>query len=424
MEPGIHLKKWQKQFFTIIFGQAVSLIGSSAVQFSLIWWLASSSGSAMVMATSGLFAFVPLLVLGPFVGVFIDRHSRKKIVIFADLFQGLAALVFAAAFLLGEPPYYIAWVVLGLRSVGNAFHSPSIQSIMPLLVPPEELTRANGWSQFMSAGAFMLGPVLGAAMYASLPMPLILVTDMVGALAACGTMLSVKVPELKKEREEAPRFFHEMREGAAVLLRERPLFAVLMFSAASMIFYMPLSSYYPLMTSDFFKLSAWHGSLAEFLYALGMLLSSALMGLAARGRNKIFGTFAGIFGIGAMSILAGVLPPEREMFYVFAAACFVIGAAGNIFNIFTMSYVQSSLPPESLGRVFSLIMSGMSATMPIGLALSGPLAETHGVNFWFFVSGIAIVVISSIGYPVCAGLQRKFSRPASAGEGGSAPPLG
>ena len=75
--------RWKQKFLTIAAGQTVSLIGSSAVQFSLIWWLASETGSPMMMALSGLVAFLPQIFLGPFAGVWIDRLKRKHVAIAA-----------------------------------------------------------------------------------------------------------------------------------------------------------------------------------------------------------------------------------------------------------------------------------------------------------------------------------------------------
>lgn len=81
---------WKRSFLTIVIGQTFSLIGSSAAQFALIWWLASETGSPLLMAFSGLLAFLPQLLLGPFAGVWIDRWPRKYVTISADLFIGLS----------------------------------------------------------------------------------------------------------------------------------------------------------------------------------------------------------------------------------------------------------------------------------------------------------------------------------------------
>jgi DHA3 family macrolide efflux protein-like MFS transporter len=152
--------EWKRRFFTIVAGQTISLIGSSAVQFSLIWWLASETTSPIMMSLAGLFAFLPQLLLGPFAGVWIDRWRRKTVIICADMFTGLVAALFALSFLVWSPPYWLVCVVLGVRAVAGVFHTPAIQAVVPMLVPGEELVKANGWSQLLQAGAFMLGPVI------------------------------------------------------------------------------------------------------------------------------------------------------------------------------------------------------------------------------------------------------------------------
>jgi len=218
--------KWKRDFLTIAGGQTVSLIGSAAVQFSLIWWLASETASPIMMSIAGVFAFLPQLVLGPFAGVWVDRLNRKTVIIAADLFIGLVALVFAFFFLFGNPPYWSVCLVLGIRGVGNVFHSPAIQAAVPMLVPQQELVRANGWSQFMQSGAFLLGPVLGAAMYTALPLWIILLSDLAGALVASATVVLVKIPDPERQIKQRPRFFYEMKEGAAAICQDRKLFIV------------------------------------------------------------------------------------------------------------------------------------------------------------------------------------------------------
>lgn len=86
---------WKRNFLVVASGQTISLIGSSAVQFALIWWIASETSSALMLSLAGLFAFLPQLVLGPFAGVWIDRMKRKAVIIGADLFIASAAGVFA-----------------------------------------------------------------------------------------------------------------------------------------------------------------------------------------------------------------------------------------------------------------------------------------------------------------------------------------
>lgn len=397
---------WKRGFYTIFAGQTVSLIGSSAVQFALIWWLASGTDSPMMLALSGLVAFLPQLLLGPFAGVWIDRLSRKKVAIAADLFMGFCALAFALVFFAGQPPYWAALLAMGARAVGSVFHTPSIQAITPLLVPQEELMRANGVNQFLQSGAFMLGPVLGAAMFAALPMWAILLTDTLGAVVASSLMLIVPIPELPPREGQTPHFFGEMKGGLAALMRQKPLWLLTLCATACMAFFLPLSSYYPLMTSSYFRASAWHASMVELAYAGGMMLFAALMGsVGDKAKNPLALSYLGLLGLGLTSLFCGLLPTTMWGFWVFMALCGLMGGCGNIYSIPYMATLQRSIPPEAQGRVFSLIGSLMSLAMPVGLILSGPAAERIGVHGWFFVTGAAVCLLTLVCFLWSRGLK-------------------
>lgn len=387
---------WKRGFLTIAVGQTVSLIGSSAVQFSLIWWLASETGSPIMMSFAGLFAFLPQMLLGPFVGVWIDRVKRKYVIIGADLFIGLIALVFALFFILdGTPPYWSVFVVVGLRSLGNVFHSPAIQAAIPMLVPKDQLVRAGSWNQFMQSGAFMLGPVLGAAMYAALPLWVILLSDIVGAAVASLTVASVKIPDPERGQVEKPHLLGEMKEGLSALVTDKKLLITTAASMLAMVFYMPLASYYPLMSSDHFAGTSWHAGLVELLYAAGMMACAAIFSRFGNIKNKLAMVHWGLFGLGATSLVCSLLPRDMAWFWLFAAACCLMGAAGNVYNIPYVAYLQQNIAPEKMGRVFSLIGSLSSAAMPIGLLVAGPVAESGGVALWFFISGIAVILMTA-----------------------------
>ncbi len=387
---------WKKSFFTIFTGQALSLIDSSAVQFSLIWWLSSETESAMMLALAGLLAFLPQLVLGPFAGVWVDRLKRKTVIICADLFTGLVAAGFAITFFFHTPPYWSACVVLGIRAIGGVFHTPAIQAAVPMLVPREELTRANGWSQFLQSGAFMLGPVLGAVMYASLTLPVILLSDLLGAIIAVLTVAPVKIPELTHAHAEKPHIFREIKEGVVIFLGDKKLTIVTAAMTLSMIFFMPLGTLHPLMVSNYFRGTAWHASIANIMYAAGMMGGAVVAGSLGRFKNRLFQVQAGIFLLGILSLLCGILPQTMFGFWLFALLCLLLGATGNLYNIPFMSYLQETIPREAQGRAFSLMGSLMSFTLPLGLAAAGPVSETYGVTVWFLVAGIAVMTITAL----------------------------
>lgn len=149
---------WKSAFLRVALGQAVSQLGSHGVQFALIWCLAEETASPGVLGAAGLVAYLPMTLLSPLAGVAADRWNRKVLCITADLAMGGAALGYAV--LLGQfalPPWTVL-ILLGLRGVGSTFQQPAIQSILPQLVPADQLVRANGWMQLLNGGPSRCSP--------------------------------------------------------------------------------------------------------------------------------------------------------------------------------------------------------------------------------------------------------------------------
>lgn len=392
-EYKIDEHKWKKTFFIIAMGQAVSLIGSSAVQFAIIWWLAEETASPLMMGIAGVAAFLPMTLFSPFAGVAADRYNRKTICIISDLSTGFMALIYAVLFYYMDVPVWAVIVVLGLRGVGGTFQQPAIQSIIPQLVPADQLVRVNGWTQLMISGSFILGPVIGALMYAAVPLWVILLTDVIGAVFASITLAIVKVPRLVRPDSELHGFISQFKEGIEVYREDRSLFMLVLAQALCMFFYAPLSSFYPLMTSDFFKLSALHGSIVETAYAAGMMVSALLFSSVIKVRHKIGTAYVGLLGMGVACMLGGMLPPVFWGWLLFSLACAFMGAFGNVHSIPVVAYMQETIAPEKMGRAFSLLMLISSFTMPVGLLVGSPIAEKIGVHSWFFISGLGMIII-------------------------------
>lgn len=387
--------KWKSKFLIVALGQAISLLGSHGVQFALIWWLAEKTSSPLMLGISGLVAYLPMTLFSPLAGIAADRINRKFICIFSDMTMGIIAMVYAVLLHFFDLPVWTVFIMLCVRGTGSTFQQPAIQSIIPQLVPPEQLVKTNGWMQLMNAGSFFLGPIIGASLYAAFPMSVVLMSDVIGAVLASAALAVVKVPKLEKQRMESQNMALQFKEGLEVFQQDKKLFCLIVCEALCMFFYAPLSSFYPLMTSDYFRLSAIHGSTVELAFAVGMMASSLLFSSVLKIKRKIRTSFIGLLGMGISAAICGMLPPVYAGWIFFAATCICLGASGNIHTIPLTAYIQETVAAEKMGRAFSVLTLISSVTMPVGLLISSPIAEKVGVNTWFFISGVSMVLITT-----------------------------
>ena len=222
-------ENWKTRFTMVALGQAVSMLGSHGVQFALIWWLAEKTSSPLMLGISGIAAYIPMSLFSPFAGIAADRYNRKFISIFSDLSMGSAALIYAALLYFFDLPVWTVFVMLCVRGIGSTFQQPAIQSIIPQLVPKDELIKTNGWMQLLNSGSFLLGPVIGAFLYAVFPMPIVLMSDVAGAVLASIALGIVKIPKLAQVETEKQHFVKEIKEGIQVFRDDIILLFIVIF---------------------------------------------------------------------------------------------------------------------------------------------------------------------------------------------------
>ncbi len=387
--------KWKRDFFTIWTGQAISLFTSAILQMAIIFYLTEKTGSAMVLSIASLVGFLPYAVFGPMIGVLVDRYDRKRIMIAADLIIAAAGVAMAIIALYMELPVWMVMIVLFIRSIGTAFHSPALSAVTPLLVPEEQLTRCAGYSQSLQSISFILSPAAAAFLYSVWELNAIIAIDVLGAVIACITVALVRIPKLSLEQQSLEQnFMKEMKEGLVVLKESKGLFALLLIGTLYMFVYMPINALYPLISMEYFSGTPMHVSITEIAYASGMLAGGLLLGQLGGFKKRIVLITASIFMMGASLTISGLLPSSG--FAIFVVCCAVMGLSVPFYSGVQTALFQEKIKPEYLGRVFSLTGSIMSLAMPVGLILSGIFADRIGVNNWFLISGILIIVIAII----------------------------
>lgn len=389
----IKTEHWQRSFYTLWAGQAVSLITSAVLQMAIIWHLTEETGSAMVLSIATLVGFLPQAILGPFIGVLVDRYHRKYVMIGADLLIAAVGLVLALASLAMELPVWLIMVVLFLRSVGTAFHSPALNAVTPLLVPEDQLTKCAGYTQSIQSASYILGPALAALLYAVWDLNSIILVDVGGAVLASILTAFVFIPRLEAGESAAQgNLMLEMKEGYSALRSNKGLFALLWVGALYMLFFMPINALFPLMSMKYFGGTTYHASLVEIVFAAGMLVGGLVLGVWGGFKNRVLSLAASILLMGVSLIVSGLLPVKG--FAVFVLCSTLMGFSAPFYSGVQTALFQEKISPEYLGRVFALLGSVVSVAMPLGLVLSALFADTLGVNRWFLISGILITGIA------------------------------
>lgn len=388
-------RSWKRTFFTIQSGQAISLITSSALQMALIFYLTEKTNSSMTLALATLVGFLPQGVLGLFIGGWIDRHSRKRIMIGADLFIAAVSALLAVISAFLDPPVWVVLAILFLRSIGSAFHTPSINAVTPLIVPTDKLAKCTGYIQSLQSVSSIVSPALGALLYAQCTLTEIIALDVVGAVIASIAVMLVKIPNIDVANiPQSEGVLAGAKEAYRILAQQKGLLTLLWMGALYMFAYMPINALFPLISMNHFGGTTWHVAMSESVFAAGMLLGGIVLGVWGGFQRKTTTVLLSIAVMGIALLIAGVLPASG--FIAFVVCCAIMGFSAPFYGVQTAIY-QEVVRPEYLGRVFSLSLSTMSLAMPLGLIAAGCFADMTGVETWFAISGIFIAGIAVVG---------------------------
>lgn len=391
----LFMKSWKTKFILLGIGQAVSILTSSILQMAIVWYLTQRTGSAAVITLSTLSGYLPRAILGMFTGSFIDRYDRKKILVLSDTGIALAALSLAAVALWTEIPIWLIFLILCLRSIGTAFHTPSLGAIIPTIVPKEQLPRCAGLLQSFDSVSMILSPALAAVLFSIWDLSAIVLLDVLGAAVAITIVLFLPLPKNKAENSAGPvHIWQDTKDGIAILRSEKGMLAILIVSTLYAFIYFPIGSLYPLITMTYFGGSVADSSLVEIVFSGGTLAGALLLGWVGNKLHKVGAIAASILLYGLGVLFTGLLPPDGLPVFILLSA--VMGLTIPFFYGLRTAIFQSRIPNEYLGRVLSLAYSVSLFAAPLGLLLGGGISEAAGVQTCFLICGVLSACLGTV----------------------------
>jgi DHA3 family macrolide efflux protein-like MFS transporter len=397
-EQSMVLTNWKKNYSFFLSGQFLSGITSMVVQYAIIWYLTRTTGSATILSFATLLGMIPMALLSPFVGPLVDRWDKKKLLIVTDVIVAIFALVLAIVGTVSESfPIWLVFVSLFMRSVAQTFQMPTIQSILPTIVPSSQITRTNGQLGMVQSANFIIAPALGAALFSVVPVNYLILLDVLGAVFGVGLLIFVKIPKVAPETLEVPlAVFKDAKFGLQKLAEKKGLWYITLNGAFVTLLFMPAASLYPLMTLDYFGGSVGQAGVVEVSYAVGMLLGGMVISFVGMWKDRMKPIFIAYIVIGLTIGASGLVPSDSQGFLYFILLNAGAGFATPYFNTSLMAMIQQSYEPSVLGRVLGVFNSLMNLTGPIGLLFAGPLADRFGVEKMFLFAGIGILLCGII----------------------------
>lgn len=386
-------ENWQKNFAILYTGQAILLLTSKLIQMAIVWYLIDTTNSAGVLAFATLVGFLPQAIIGYFAGAIIDRYNKKRVIFFSVLFVTFFSFVLFAYWSITTPSIPFIYTILFLRALGMAFHQPALQSMVPLIVPKEMLTKYAGIAKSFESVSDLLSPALAAFFYTIIAINFIILIDVIGLLVALVVLMLVKIELMDTKREEY-YYKSELKKGLVYLKEKQGLVALLIISGLYAIIYFPIGTLFPLIAISHFDIGIEGSATLEIIFSLGTLMGAFLLAFVGNKLNKILAYILSIIVYGAGLVVIGLLP--IELYLVFFVIAFIMGISIPFYHSVQTAIIQYNVDFEYLGRILTLISSFQRFLMPIGLILSSMFVEVIGIENWFFYSGIITIILAIV----------------------------
>lgn len=365
-----------KHYIIFWLGQSVSQLGSAMTAFALTIWAYQRTQSAMTVSLMTFCSYVPYIIVSIFVGGFIDRHSKKMILIISD---SVAALLTVGVFIqisqnkLSIEQIYVVNAIIGFA---NAFQSPASSVVTGTLIPDGQYKKASGLQSFSSNLTMVVSPMLAGMITGFAGLPFVLVADLLSFLFCVVTLVPIKTDPLLSEhviQKNNKNKFGDLKDSILFLKNEKGLLYIMM----------------SLAIINFFSRLTYENILSP------MILSRS--GNDIKALSVVSGVLGagGIMG-GMMVLGAKEKSNPLKLLYVSAGLSFLFGdllmGVGQNLSVWILAGIAASVPipfvmagqtmilykfvPKNMqGRIFALRNAIHSSTIPLGILLGGYLAD-------------------------------------------------
>jgi MFS family permease len=367
--------------------QAMISAGDGLAQIALASRVYQQTHAAWAVASVFLAITVPIVLLAPLAGLLLDRLPAKPVLTGAAIVTTGVALALIAV--QNVPGTLILAAGFGVCA---AVLQPGLSTIVPMLVPPDRITAANGYLQAATWGGMTAGPLLAGLLSAAGGTRLALAGN-----AACYALGAFGLVLLRLDRAPRPEtdepMLAQLRAGLSYLRADR--IARLLVSVVGVMVafgYMAVVAEV-VLAEGVFRAGTGGYSVLVASWTAGMVGGSLAGGRLPR-RWLVRAAIAGTFVTGAGIALAGVAPA----LWLSAVAYGTGGFADGVEVLATRSYLNHNAPVAVAGRVFALYSAVMFGAASVGMAAASGLLGPLGARAILIVAGAGGVLAGATGW--------------------------
>lgn len=415
-----------RTFLALWGSQSVSQVGSYVSWFALNVYVAQTlfprpdqkASLALALGAFAIAATLLAVVLAPVAGSVADRTHRKRVMLVCDLLSGLLTTLLAALMFWTVVPFWLLLAFVIVTQALSFFHEAALESSYAMIVPEEQLTRANGMMQTTRQFSSLIAPTIatlligvptllhGSGWLASLRdgVPFALLVDGVSFLLAALVLAWLAIPSPPPAEDHggaAANLKADTRLGWTYLLRRPPLLqlligsAVLNFAMAAIPVYQTLITTFTLQQDRVARGLSFPATLAIIDTATGVGMFLGGLAISTWGglrRRRVLGVLVPALVSGAGLVLIGLSGDVYLTAAAFALTVFVMP----ISQAHSAGIWQAHVPRELQGRVFAVRRIVSRFTVPLGMAFVSGVSTALPPGPVIATLGLLVIIVGTV----------------------------
>ncbi len=385
--------------FNILWGaESVSVVGSALTVFALPLLAAETlHATAQQMGWLAAAGWLPFLLIGLFVGAWVDRRAKRPILIWCNALRALLLMSVPAVGLLGWLTLPFLLVISLLHGFISVFFYVAYPSYVPALVAKPELGRANSRMVLSESVADVSGPGLAGLLVQQIGTPFVIGLDAISfAISALVLTRIHTVETVVHARDQAATMWHGFTDGLKFLFAHPTLRLFLLLGALSNLAGGMTNAVNVLFGTRELGLSPAALGLAFAGLGPGAILGSLLAMRISTRLGVSRAILSGVICFALANLVPGLLHGAgADTVALWFGAYAVMGLGSTIWNINVISFRQRVAPPELLGRANAGMRTIVMGMLPIGAVIGGAVGDALGTRTTVLLAaGLGFVILA------------------------------
>jgi DHA3 family macrolide efflux protein-like MFS transporter len=413
-----------RSFVALWIGQTVSFVGDYFYFLAIPIMVERLTGSALAVGLSVIASALPMLLLGPIAGVFVDRWDRKRTMIVADVLRGL--LVLGCLLVQTSEQVWIYYVIGFLMSCVSRFFFPAQNAVLPLIVrEADDLLAANGLMQIVQIAGFLVGPAMAGFSIGIWGERVAFLVDSATYFVSALAITTIAVPRTTRGAQQqggrVSAVMNEMWEGVVYLFGNRTMVGVLICLAVVQLGVGAMNVIWVPFMRRTFGLGPEGLGAVDTAQGIGMAIGGVSLGfIASRFEKRKLAGWTIVF-IGGMIALVGLAPPfslanvipgvnvdvnlaeltvgQRllHMPLLLLLYSVLLGMALVPAQSAVMTMMQLAVPDLKRGRVGSALNALTTAAGLLSMAVASGLGEVIELRMIYVAAGLTVSAAGIVG---------------------------